>query len=303
MTLDVQQVNFHGWPNCLQLDNGRVHLIATTDVGPRVIYFGLADRWNEFAEFGDDLGKTGGDGWRLYGGHRLWHAPEEKPRTYYPDNRPVDFEIRPDGLLLRQQVEETTGIRKEIEISLPAAAAEVRLVHRLGNEGVWPVELAPWALSVMAPGGTAIVPLPPRGSHEEHLQPSSTISLWPYTDLSDGRWLWGREFVLLRQDEHRPSPQKIGFAHSPGWGGYWRSGHLFVKRFTHRHGGTYPDLGSSFELFTNDLILELESLGPLVRLAPGEVVEHVETWQLFEDVPAVHTEADVRAHVLPLLFP
>ena len=31
-----------------------------------------------------EKGKTGGSEWHIYGGHRLWHAPEVMPRTYYP---------------------------------------------------------------------------------------------------------------------------------------------------------------------------------------------------------------------------
>ena len=58
----------------------------------------------------------------------------------------------------------------------------VRVTHRLHNRGLWPVTLAPWALSAMAPGGTAILPLPPRGSHADNLLPVSHLVSWAYTD-------------------------------------------------------------------------------------------------------------------------
>ena len=38
------------------------------------------------------------------------------------------------------------------------------LTHRLTNVGQKPTDLAPWALTVMAPGGVEIIPLPPKGA-------------------------------------------------------------------------------------------------------------------------------------------
>ena len=84
-----EKVNYRGWPNCYRLSNGILELIITADVGPRIIRFGFVGQDNEFAEFEDMMGQTGGDEWKIYGGHRLWHAPEIPGRTYFPDNTPV----------------------------------------------------------------------------------------------------------------------------------------------------------------------------------------------------------------------
>ena len=175
------KTNYNGWPNCYRLANQEIELIATTDVGPRIIRFGFIDGDNEFVEFADQLGKTGGKDWRVYGGHRLWHAPEVEPRTYFPDNNPVKLEQHDDFIRVIQATELTSGIQKELDIRVHPAQASVEVVHRLRNCSPWDIELAPWALSVMAPGGTAIIPLPPRGSHGKHLQPESSLTLWKYT--------------------------------------------------------------------------------------------------------------------------
>jgi hypothetical protein len=163
------------------------------------------------------------------------------------------------------------------------------------------VELAPWALSAMAPGGVAILPLPPRGPHPDFVLPTSTLTLWPYTDLSDPRWTWGRRHVLLRADPGAATPQKIGALVSDGWAAYALGGALFVKRFTPVPGARYPDLGSVVEMFTNAAMLELETLGPLVRLEPGASVTHVETWSVYPNVAQPATEDDVEAHIRPLV--
>ena len=134
---------YKGWPNCHQLSNGLVDLIATTDVGPRIIRFGFSDGDNMLKECAETLGKTGGDTWNIYGGHRLWHAPEADPRSYEPDNTPIALEEHKGFVRLVQPTEKTTGIQKEIDVYLDPKAAHARLVHRLRNTNLWPVELAP----------------------------------------------------------------------------------------------------------------------------------------------------------------
>lgn len=297
--MKARKVTYQGWRNCYRLANKEIELILTGDVGPRVIRFGFIGGANVFKEYRPMMGRTGGKTWRIYGGHRLWHAPEGDPRSYCPDNSPV--EVTPTGPVVRvvQPTEKTTGIQKELDIHLCAKRNHVHIVHRLRNHNQWAVELAPWALSVMAQGGTAIVPQPPRGSHPKDLLPVNTLTLWAYTNLSDPRWTWGNKYFLLRQDAQATLPQKIGAAVPDGWAAYANAGNLFVKRFAHIPGARYADLGCNFETFTNEDMLEVETLGPLVSLAPGATVEHEEHWSLFRDVPTPRSDADVDRHVLP----
>src|SRR5512139_1779910 len=91
------------------------------------------------------------------GGHRLWHAPEALPRTYIPDTAVTVTEL-PDGVLLESQTEPGTGIRKQIEIRLAPDQPSLTLTHTLVNDGMWPVELAPWAITQFRLGGVAVFP-------------------------------------------------------------------------------------------------------------------------------------------------
>ena len=299
MPIEIETINFGGWPNCRRLSDGVVEVVVTTDVGPRLVRFGFVGGPNEFREYPDLQGLTGGDTWRMYGGHRLWHAPEDLARTCQPDNAPVLVEPLQDGLRFVQPVEAATGLQKEIDLRLRPGSAHVRVAHRLRNCGLWTVPLAPWALSVMAMGGTAIIPLPPRGTHPENLLPASHLVLWAYTDMSDPRWTWGQKYLLLRQDPGAQTPQKLGASVPDGWTAYARDGHLFVKRFAYVPGAPYPDTGCAVETFTDATMIELETLGPLVDLAPRATVEHVEDWYLFDNVPMPRNDADVEAQVLP----
>jgi hypothetical protein len=186
-----------------------------------------------------------------------------------------------------------------MDIRLAPDKARVEIVHRLRNNNLWQVELAVWALTAAAQGGRIIIPLPPRGSHEGNLLPASSLTLWAYTDMSDPRWTWGTKYMMLRQDPTATTQQKMGAMTPDGWVAYARQGHLFVKKFDYVPGGRYPDWGCSVETFTNADMLEVETVGPLVDLPPGGVVEYVERWFLFRDVAEPKNDDDVDKAVLP----
>jgi len=65
--------------------------------------------------------------------------------------------------------------------------------------------------------------------------------------------------------------------------------------------GIYPDMGANFEVFTNQAMLELESLGPLESLPPKGKIEHQEHWTLVKNVQAPETEADIHQSLKPYL--
>jgi hypothetical protein len=83
---------------------------------------------------------------------------------------------------------------------------------------------------------------------------------------------------------------------------YLLGSELFVKRSQADPGAHYPDFHCSCEIFTNGDFLELETLGPLVDLAPGASVEHVERWSLRRNIHLASLgEAEIE-RVIQLLF-
>lgn len=298
----MKQIPFLGWESCIQLSNRQVELVVTADVGPRIIHFGFVGDENVFATFPGQMGRRGDAEWQNYGGHRFWLAPEQMPRTYYPDNNPVKVEDHGTFVRFIAPIETTTRTQKTLDVALDPTVAKVTITHTVQNLNSWAVELAPWALSVMAAGGTAVFPLPPRAGHEGNLLPTGHLVTWAYTNMADPRWTWGEQFILLRQDPAATHPQKIGGNCVAGWLGYVRDGRFFLKQFApHNPQTTYPDRNSSAELYTDAQILELESVAPLVQLEPDATASHTETWQLFNNVPTPQNDADVVAHILPLI--
>jgi hypothetical protein len=299
--VNVEKVSYGGWPNCIKLSNGEIELVATTDVGPRIIRFGYVGGQNLFKEYEEQMGRTGGNEWRIYGGHRVWHGPEERTRTLYPDNSTIAYKWDGKTLKLSQPVETTTGIVKEMEVTLDAKSNCVKVLHRLINENQWAIEAAPWALTVMAQRGRLILPQEPYRPHPEYLLAARPLVLWHYTDMSDARWTWGRKYIQLRQDPNAKTKEKVGLLNKLGWGAYYLNGELFIKRYSYDPDATYPDYGCNTETFTDGDMLEFETLGPLVKIpAKGGKVEHVEMWYLFK-AEIGETESEIDGNLLPLV--
>ena len=256
---------------------------------------------NMFREEPDLLGKIGpADKWVNYGGHRIWHAPEVMPRTYEPDNSPVVEKSYDDGaLVLRQPIEPNTGIGKQLVITLGKSDKPVVQVdHILVNHNAWPIELAPWALSVVAPGGRVILPQEPFHGHgeDDKFLPVRPLVLWSFTDMADPRWTWGSKYIQLRSDASCATPQKVGLFNSLGWGAFQDAGgDLFIKFLDTEEliPEDFTDMGSNFEIFTKGDFEELESLGPLELLEPGEEAIHTEQWVLVRKPGLPKHDADL----------
>lgn len=279
----IKKISYFGWPNCIQISNSIVDLVVTTDIGPRIMRYGFVGKENELCIVGSTKGMTGGDEWRIYGGHRLWHSPEDSVRTYKPDNNPVEWEEIKNGIKVSQDVEALTGIKKEMEITLSPEGTEVNLLHRLINKGHAAVELSVWSLTAMATGGREIVPIT---GNDTGLLPNRHISLWPYTKLNDPRITLGDKYIILDQDADIKAPLKFGIPNENGWAAYFNHNNLFIKYHEHKAGALYPDLGVSYETYTNDFMLEMETLSPLTIIEPGKAAEHAERWELFGSIPA-----------------
>ena len=291
--MNPETVSFHGWNNTLRLANESVELMVTTDVGPRILVYKTHRGDNVLKIFHEQLGSSEEEEWCIRGGHRLWLAPEDVVLSYHLDNSPVKW--RKDSFTGEIQIESlqerSHAIRKTLGILLDPSSSRVTLRHTLTNESDLPITLSAWALTVMQPGGLEIIPQPALGEHPHDLHPNRGMVLWPYTDLSDPRYTFGRKFWMLRQSSSYP-PTKIGLAHREKWAAYLLNDSLFIKTFDYEPGAQYPDGGCNFETFSNSDMLEVESLGPLVKLGPHQKTTHIENWYLFPLVEELQIESE-----------
>ena len=285
----IQEIPYAGWKRNLRIQGPTTELVVTLEVGPRILRYAFHDGSNVFVEMADQLGGSGEAEWMLRGGHRFWTAPEAD-HSYERDNGPVEWKQVGDlAVEITEPVSKTYGFQKTMRIELLENEL-VRVTHLLTNTTSAAIDVTPWVLSVMAPGGTAIIPQPPFNPHpsefpegrstctEDYL-PNRELVLWPFTNLSDGRFDFGIDFLRVRFLPEMPAT-KIGLKLATGWLAYQNGETVFAKHFVYDPAQPYPDRGSNFELFTNYAILELESLAPALPLEAGAVREHVEHWVL-----------------------
>jgi hypothetical protein len=300
--VNVEKIAWKGWKNCYRVSNGDVEMVLTADVGPRIIRFGFPGGQNLFKEFTEQLGGTGEPKFQLRGGHRVWKAPEDPVATWAPDNVPVDVTVTANGLVAREPVEPLTQLQKEISVELTPTGTKVTVTHRITNKSLFPLEFAPWALSMMAPGGRAITGFPPRGHHPTNLEATNPLVMWAYTNLSDPRWTFTRKYLMLQQDPHNNDAQKLGLFNPNTWAVYLLNSEAFVKQYRPDPSKTYPDFGCSFETFTNSDFLEMETLGPMTKIPPGQSVTHIERWSLHRGVRLSKFTDDELDSVVPALL-
>ncbi len=279
----MEKIQYQNLSNCIRLTNGEIEVVVTTEVGPRIVRYSFVGGenilgWHEDAKVETELGE-----FRPFGGHRLWIAPENMPNSYAPDNEPVEyfFDDEKNSIRLVQPIESETKTQKEINVTLDKTGSGVSLNHKITNFGDKEIEIAPWALTIMREGGTCEIPNEPFAPYSgETLLPVRTLTVWSYTDLSDSRWSFDREFIRLRVDENKLEPQKIGVLNKQGWARYRRENLIFTKRFDFQENTAYPDMNSNTELYTAGSFVEIESLAPLQKIKPNESAEHTERWEL-----------------------
>lgn len=270
MTLEA--IPFEGH-ECVRLHDGGVTVMVTTSVGPRVL--GLAAGEGNVMAVLPGAGLERPDGVRVafIGGHRLWAAPEIPERTYQSDDRPCAV-TEVDGGVRVEAPTDGAGLAKRLSVRRDEAGWTID--HEIGNASGRAVTVAAWAITQLRPGGTATLPLPPRGPGP---QADRTLVLWPYTDLADPRVQVERGAVSIRSAPGGP-PLKLGVAPGDGTLSYRIGDEVFEKGIDVDPEATYADRGAALQVYLCDDFCELETLGPLRTLEPGETVTHRERWTL-----------------------
>lgn len=260
----------------LWLSDGRLELAVPLNHGIRISHLALTGMENLLYEQpvqADYLCTP--EGWRVYGGQRFWLAPEG-PESYWPDNEPVRWTAVEDGVWLHQAEDPWLRVKKSVGIRY-LTDGRVTVIHRVENTGIAPRSCAAWAVTTVAPGGRAMVPL--LRDLSVVYNPTGIVSLWCDTNLHDPRLHFTGDSLTAT---HQPLREylKLGLSLRAGCATLENRGQRFVKEFPWEESANYPDGGCNFELYLCEHMMELESLGPIMTLQPGETAEHSEIWSV-----------------------
>lgn len=300
MVVKKEIESYKDYGKCLCITNGVIEAYVTVDIGPRIIRFGFVDGQNILCSsrkafppksdrtFTDYFGE--GKRWENLGGHRIWVSPESYPETYAPDLDPVNYELTEFGAVFTPAPEKENGVAKTLEIKMDPDDANMQVTMRIKNISDGDKTFSVWGLSVSEKNGTLVIPM---NTNDTGLLPNRIVSVWPYTDMSNDRIYWGNRYVTLRQDEKYEQPIKLGFDLNCGTVYYCLNDDIFRKSFDTNHpNAAYPDGGCSFETYTNENMIEVESLSELKTVKPNETSELTESWSLHKKPCEVDFKSD-----------
>jgi hypothetical protein len=303
----VSHEPFLGWADAYQVSNGHATVSVVPAAGGRVLGFSLDGQqalWVNPALQGKlfpvPQRPATWEGWRNYGGYKLWPAPQSLwPKSVgdgpdpFLDGGTASVQLLPKrGLRLTGAPSLDMGLLFVRELELDPKTGVLTVQQRLRNIGPRPVEWSIWDVTQIPAPAWVFFPANPSSAHKNGILP-----------LDGGQAQWKNEGGLIIT-EYGGVSGKIGADSPAGWMVGVVGDLAYIKRFPPRRAdATYPDNGSTVEVYTNDKRLpyiEMEVLGPLVRLKPGEETAYPETWALAKLRRPIRQRADVPGAVAEL---
>jgi hypothetical protein len=222
--------------------------------------------------------------WHNYGGYKAWVAPQDLwgwPPDPFLDFGKANVEVlqEPKGLPVLRLTgcpSLKTGILFVKEISM-SPSGEVTVRQKMYNIGGKPVSYSIWGVTQVKTPCFVVFPVKNRSKFPEkisYIMAESRNSR--QFDVKDG----------LCITRYAGELGKIGADSDGPWMIWFSDDIAYVKLFDPMDElATYPDGGCSVEVFTSEAKLgyvEMEILGPIAELDPGESTELTERWRIFK---------------------
>ncbi len=278
--VSVTRGTYRGWTNAFTVGNGQVEAVIVPETG-RVMQFRFAGSTaGPFWENETLLGKPMPERpWEAahgsFGGDKTWPAPQSAwnwPPPDVFDATPLTARVAEDqSVILTSEVSPRFGIRTVRRVVLERAAPVMHIETTYEKVKGDPTEISVWVITQMKSPEAVFIPVP-----KETRFPEGSTTNWgipaAHFQLADG---------LVRFTRDLQTAHKIGNdAGQMVWVGPQEVVRIVLPR---ESGATYPDGGCSVEVYTNpDPVpyVELETLGPLRRLAVGDRVSATNTYHL-----------------------
>ncbi len=275
---------YHGWDQAFTISNGRVEAVVVPAVG-RVMQFRFAGEsdgpfWENRVLDGKPADPEARE-WVNFGGDKTWPAPQADwarvARRAWPPPAAFDAmaaraEVSGTKIILRNPRDPHFGIEAERLIELDPSAPIMRIRTIYHKRDGSPVTAAVWIITQLKDPERMYVPLPQK----------SIFPNW-YNKQSDHPLANLRiEGGFLTATRSPKESSKIGTdAGALIWGDSKWIVRVSMPRLAD---AVYPDQGSSAEIYTNSdplAYVELELLGPLRELKPGDALSQEQTYELY----------------------
>lgn len=272
--MQLKTTKFWKFKNCYEITSNGKKLIVTTDVGPRIVFFGFIDSPENVLYF-DENEKIGLGKWKLYGGHRFWVSPETMD-TYSPDNHPCKME-EGNNIVSFITIDNKTNLEKRLSIYVENNNFIVS--HTLTNRGEMLYYGGIWALTCIPVEGVIFFPWSTPGDWK--MKKIIYWEKWPgqSTNIKSKQFDPENDLFLVYP---KGEVAKLGTTGYEGFLGVTAGNYTFIKKFDFIQGAVYPDDNCAIEVYTSKHFCELETLSPTLTLIPGYSLTHKEKWLLFD---------------------
>jgi Domain of unknown function (DUF4380) len=219
--------------------------------------------------------------WRNWGGDKTWPAPQgwstdaewHGPPDPVLDGGAYEASEEDGAVAMRSATDPRTGLRIVRRVRLDADAAKVTLDLAFENVAARRVRWAIWNVTQVPGGGEGVF---------VGVDDPAVVVLFAATGTPGHARAAPGVLHVPTQDV----VGKLGFPGAVGWLAQARGGIVLTQRWPVSEDADYPDRGSRAEVWLqhpverpledlgglrpSDRVVELEALGPLVDLAPGE---------------------------------
>ena len=281
----IEHITYHGWKNALRMRNERAEVVVVPEIG-RVMSFRFLDGENVFWEdraldgkYGDVSGKE----WVNFGGDKTWPAPQADwpkvgKRGWPPppafDQMPVTATTEGDKILLTSAIDPWFGIRTKRVLELHASLPRLTIKTTYEKVEGAPLKAGVWIITQLKDPVLVVAPLPEKTRFAEGFDRQSAENLPTDLMVTNG---------LVSMRRHPTKSTKIG---TDAGTLLWVGDKTMVKIDSPRIADAgYPDNGSSAEVYTNGgetwKYVELEMLGPVADLKPGDTLSQTNTYTLY----------------------
>jgi hypothetical protein len=277
----ASRIDYHGWAGAYRLTNGTVELVYVPQVG-RIMRYGYIGKSNVLWENPGMAGKVVKPSanlkdWANFGGDKLWPAPQDRwgwPPDPFIDPGTYSVTVSANKhLLIMGQPSVKSGMRFSRDISLTRADTGVIIVNTMTNTDKESVHWGLWEITQVDDPEVAGIPAAGNEGFKLLTQGQTPTNAVTVTN----------GIARVRRDPKKSG--KIGSTAAGGWVISERNGVRFrvAASPSEKRNPEYPDGGCRQEVYWNqdpDKYVELELLGPVVHIAPGESVTQTVRWTL-----------------------
>jgi hypothetical protein len=284
-TSGTRVVEEHGYPGCIELSNGRTRVVLEPNCGGRVLIYSLDGTNVIYIDSAHDGLVTPAPGVRLFPcAGRFDIGPE----TTIP-KRPVlwrekwEAEITgPRAARMISRKDPATGVQLTREFVLDAESSHLRCTQIITNVSDRTRRYCHWSRTFAVGGGICLVPLNPESRYPAGYLiygPGGKLDFRPAPEPN----IRVRDGIL--EIIGAPSRPKFAIDTFEEWIAYvTQENQLFVKCFPAYPDRVYGEIaGNTVSIwYKDDLVCEVEPIGPWETIEAGKSVSFTEDWWLLE---------------------